>query len=290
MVAVGGYIATDRETGNERAATKGTRGHQPKPFEARQPHGERQLYGKIFESMYDGTLSADWKAMVTFQQMIVLADSEGVIDYTPPALARRTGIPLEIIEHGIEKLQQPDPYSRSPDSDGRRIVLLDEHRPWGWSIVNYEHYRDMSRASDRREQSRLRKQKQRERESQDTDSEQVSRDVTLSHAMSRMSRHISVSVSEYISTSDELENLNESAFADYLQHRKDIRAKRLTDQGVKLAAKKLAALPHEQQQAVVDQTIANGWTGLFPEKAKNDKRKPSYAEQLAEDLANASNA
>ena len=87
------------------------------------------MYGKIFESMYDGTLSADWKAMIVFQQFIVLADSEGIVDYTPPALSRRTGIPLDIIEHGIKKLQDPDPYSRSTDFSGQRIVLLDDHRP-----------------------------------------------------------------------------------------------------------------------------------------------------------------
>jgi hypothetical protein len=114
------------------------------------------VYGKIFEQMYDGTLSADWKAMVTFQQFIVLADSQGIVDYTPPALSRRTGIPLDILEHGIEKLQEPDPYSRSSDFDGRRITLLDENRPWGWEIVNYAHYRDLASREDKREKDRIR--------------------------------------------------------------------------------------------------------------------------------------
>ena len=114
------------------------------------------MYGKIFEQMYDGTLSADWKAMVTFQQFIVLADSEGIVDYTPPALSRRTGIPLDILEHGIVKLQEPDPYSRSSDLDGRRIALLDEDRPWGWEIVNYTHYRDLASREDKREKDRVR--------------------------------------------------------------------------------------------------------------------------------------
>ena len=59
------------------------------------------MYGKIFQSMYDGTISVNWKGLVTFQQMIVLCDSEGVIDITPPALSNRTRIPLEIIEEGI---------------------------------------------------------------------------------------------------------------------------------------------------------------------------------------------
>lgn len=160
------------------------------------------MYGKIFESMYDGTLSADWKALVTFQQLIVLADPDGQVDFTPPALSRRTGIPLEIIEHGLKKLAEPDPYSRSADEEGRRIVLLDSHRPWGWQIVNHAQYRDIASARDRRVKARQRKRQQRERErereadegppksnAQAVDYEDVSHDVTPRHTRSRMSRH-----------------------------------------------------------------------------------------------------
>lgn len=154
------------------------------------------MYGKIFESMYDGTLSADWKAMVVFQQFIVLADSEGVVDYTPPALSRRTGIPLDIIEHGIEKLEQPDKYSRSADCDGRRIVLVDEHRPWGWLIVNYEHYRDIAKQSDKREKTKERVRKFREKQSQDTDSKGMKRSVTPCNAdVTPLSVYVSLSKS-----------------------------------------------------------------------------------------------
>jgi len=140
------------------------------------------MYGKIFQSMYDGTISVNWKALVTFQQMIVLCDSEGMIDITPPALSKRTSIPLDIIEDGIEYLSQPDPYSRSQEYEGRRIILIDEHRPWGWIIVNHQYYRDLSSVEDRREKARLRKQKQRAKEG-------GKEDVTLSHTPSRMSHH-----------------------------------------------------------------------------------------------------
>lgn len=139
--------------------------------------------------MYDGTLSTDWKAMIIFQQFIVLADSEGIVDYTPEALSRRTGIPLDIIEHGIAKLQEPDSCSRSTDLDGRRISLLDDHRPWGWSIVNYAYYRDLVTREDRRVKARERKRKQRESQSQTYDSNDVSQDFTDGHAKSRKSRH-----------------------------------------------------------------------------------------------------
>lgn len=114
------------------------------------------MYGKIFSSMYDGSLYGQWEAIVTFQQMIVLSDAEGFVDMTPQALAARTSIPLEIINKGIELLSAPDKYSRSPDCDGRRIELVDVKRPWGWRIVNYPIYRRMASADEKRESDRLR--------------------------------------------------------------------------------------------------------------------------------------
>ena len=115
------------------------------------------MYGKVFDSMYDGTLASrgPWQALVTFQQMIVLADKAGMVDMTADAIARRTSIPLEIIELGIVELMKPDPRSRTPDEDGRRIVLLDDHRDWGWQIVNHAKYQAMRSAEERREYLRI---------------------------------------------------------------------------------------------------------------------------------------
>jgi hypothetical protein len=125
------------------------------------------MYGKIFESMYDGSLYGQWEAIVTFQQMIVIADKYGVVDMTPQALAGKTSIPLEIIEKGIELLSQPDEMSRTPDEGGVRIILLDEHRPWGWEIVNYAKYCEIAKYEDRRNQNRINQRNKREREKAD---------------------------------------------------------------------------------------------------------------------------
>jgi hypothetical protein len=114
------------------------------------------MYGKIFESMYKGTLYGQWEAIVTFQQLIVLCDSDGIVDMTPPAIAATTSIPLDIIHKGIEALEQVDQYSRSPAHEGRRIVLLDPARPWGWQIVNHDYYRNLASKEDKREKDRAR--------------------------------------------------------------------------------------------------------------------------------------
>ncbi len=114
------------------------------------------MYGKVFQSMYDGTLATigPWQALVTFQQMIVLADKDGVVDMTANAISRRTSIPLEIIETGIAALTLPDPESRSDAEEGRRIVLLSDNRSWGWQIVNYAYYSALRSAEERREYMR----------------------------------------------------------------------------------------------------------------------------------------
>ena len=114
------------------------------------------MYAKVFAQIYDGTLCTrgPWEALVTFQQFLVLADMDGVVDMTPAAIARRTTIPLEIIERGIGELVKPDHESRTPTEEGRRLVPLAEGRSWGWRVVNYAHYRELKREEDRREYHR----------------------------------------------------------------------------------------------------------------------------------------
>ncbi len=114
------------------------------------------MYGKIFDSMYEGTLYGHWEAIVTLQQMLVLCSSEGVIDMTPQAISARTSIPLDIITKGIVILSDPDPYSRTPGEDGKRIVLMDDRRPWGWRIVNHAKYQKMRDREAKLEADRVR--------------------------------------------------------------------------------------------------------------------------------------
>jgi hypothetical protein len=107
------------------------------------------MYGKVFESMFEGSLYGQWEAIVTMQQLIVIANEDGIVDMTPAAISGKTSIPLEILTKGLEILAAPDPYTRTPGNDGQRIELIDEHRPWGWSLCNYGKYRDMVRRGDK---------------------------------------------------------------------------------------------------------------------------------------------
>lgn len=157
------------------------------------------MYGKIFAQMYDGTLGTKgpWQALVTFQQLIVLADKHGDVDMTAEAIARRTTIPLEVVEVGLRELAKPDPQSRTPDEDGRRIVPLSDGRTWGWHIVNHDKYRKIRSQEDRREYMR---QYQRERRA----AERVNKNVNTSTSGKR-SQPIAVSSrQEAVSSRQEL--------------------------------------------------------------------------------------
>lgn len=113
-------------------------------------------FAKIFASIYDGTLADNWQALVTFQQMLILCDLNGVVDMTPQAISRKTGIPLEIIQAGIEVLEGPDEQSRSEAMSGRRIARLDSGRSWGWFLVNHAEYRRRISIDEKRESDRSR--------------------------------------------------------------------------------------------------------------------------------------
>lgn len=114
------------------------------------------MFAKIFSSIYDGTLADHWQALVTFQQLLILSDAQGVVDMTPGAIARKTGIPREIIDTGLAFLAEPDPQSRSTEMEGRRIALIDDARKWGWFIVNHAEYRKKISAEEKRERDRVR--------------------------------------------------------------------------------------------------------------------------------------
>ena len=94
--------------------------------------------------------------------MLVLADSDGVVDMTHEAIARITNVPLEWVKRSIAILEAPDTRSRSADHDGARIARLDDHRDWGWVILNYDKFREIATDEQRRVNTRERVRRHRE--------------------------------------------------------------------------------------------------------------------------------
>lgn len=108
------------------------------------------MFGKIFKQIYDSSIAEDLFLRIVFQDFIILADIDGVVDMTPEAISRRTNVPLDTLKQCITRLESPDPKSRSKDFDGARIIRLDEHRDWGWKVVNYYRYRGIRNEDERK--------------------------------------------------------------------------------------------------------------------------------------------
>ncbi len=108
------------------------------------------VFAKIFSQIFDSSISSDYMVRHVFMDLLVLADRDGIVDMTTDAISRRTNVPEDAVIRAIEELTKADRKSRSHTEDGRRLVLIDSHRDWGWQIVNYEHYRNIKDEEARR--------------------------------------------------------------------------------------------------------------------------------------------
>lgn len=120
------------------------------------------MFAKVFGQIFDSSIAENYQTRHVFMDLLVLADSDGVVDMTPAAIARRTNVPLGQVQSALAELTAPDPESRTPGEDGRRLLPIDEDRAWGWQIVNYHHYRRVRDEEARREYWRRYKQVERE--------------------------------------------------------------------------------------------------------------------------------
>jgi hypothetical protein len=104
-------------------------------------------YTPLFSTLTTGTLCGRWPDIGLWPIVLSLCDKNGHVDVTPMYLAGVTGLPVDEVIACMKRFCAPDPYSRSGDADGARLVLLDEHRDWGWLVVNHRKYREKARKS-----------------------------------------------------------------------------------------------------------------------------------------------
>lgn len=120
------------------------------------------MYAKVFGKIMDSSIAADWYLRHVFMDLLVLADRDGIVDMTVDAIRRRTNAPDEtMLLEALRRLEEPDEKSRSETDDGRRIELIDDHRDWGWKIINYSKYRNLKTTQEIREQTAERVRKHR---------------------------------------------------------------------------------------------------------------------------------
>lgn len=102
-------------------------------------------YTPLFDTLTSGTLCGKWPDIGLWPIVLSLADKNGIVDVTPTYIASITGLEIDEVVACLERFCEPDPYSRSQEHQGARLVKLDDNRPWGWCVVNHGKYREKAR-------------------------------------------------------------------------------------------------------------------------------------------------
>jgi hypothetical protein len=142
-------------------------------------------YTKLFGSILRSTV---WRTpphvRLVWITMLALADRDGVVDSSVPGLADAAGVERAQCEHALALFLAPDPDSRTPDHEGRRIEKVDG----GWRLLNHAKYAEKMSLEDRRAKDAERQRRKRERDASRAASRDVT-SVTPASAGSRESRH-----------------------------------------------------------------------------------------------------
>jgi hypothetical protein len=113
-------------------------------------------YVKLFGSILASTI---WResneTRLVWITMLAMADRDGIVSASVPGLAHMAQVTVPECEAALECLSSEDPYSRTKDHGGRRIAPTEG----GWLILNYEHYRDMASAEDKRQKRKYKRDK-----------------------------------------------------------------------------------------------------------------------------------
>lgn len=112
----------------------------------------RESYVPLFQSTMTSSLWAQPSDVRVFWfSLLMMADPEGCVCGTLTGLALAANVPVETARRAMALFEGPDPESRTPDHDGRRV----ERVPRGWRILNLETARQ--RARDEAEKARKRR-------------------------------------------------------------------------------------------------------------------------------------
>ncbi len=117
-------------------------------------------YTKLFNSIVTSTIwTEDDKTRIVWITMLAIADQNGEVQASIPGLARLAAVSINDAEIAIAKFLGPDPYSRTPENDGRRIAKIDG----GWELLNHAKYRRMASLAEAKEANAERQRRHRER-------------------------------------------------------------------------------------------------------------------------------
>lgn len=100
---------------------------------------------KLFSSIVTSSVwCEDDKTFRAWIALLSLSDVEGIVEGSVPGLANLCRLTVPEMRAALEKLSSPDPDSRSPEHEGRRIEKIEG----GWKVLNYAKYREKAVAGE----------------------------------------------------------------------------------------------------------------------------------------------
>jgi hypothetical protein len=223
-------------------------------------------YTPVFDTVFSGSLYGRYPDTAAWLFMLAMADWQGHIDRTAEYIAGVTGMPLADLKGCIDRFMAPDPNSRSQVEEGRKLVLIDPSRSWGWKVVNIGLYREKARerqrSADGRNAEKQRRYRERNRNPALPDVTPINPTQTQTKTKERAALPPPVL----------REGVNSEAWTRWLEYRKAIK-KPLKPASIPAAMTELASFGADQGR-VVEKSIANGWLGLFPMDEKRATKKP----------------
>lgn len=98
------------------------------------------MYGKLFASTFTGSLCGSGPNVFAVWSYVVANTFESSVELNPRLLAGVLGTDAESVRQAIDYLCQPDPDSRNPDHDGRRLIRDGQYQ---YRVVSHAIYRAM---------------------------------------------------------------------------------------------------------------------------------------------------
>lgn len=118
-------------------------------------------YGKVFESMFTGSMVGTSPLMfAVWSYCIAQSKPPGYVELNPTIIASILGSTRDEVQEVLDTLCAPDPMSRTPDEDGRKLVQEGHflYRMTTWvkynAIRNDEKRREQNRAAQSRHRGR----------------------------------------------------------------------------------------------------------------------------------------
>lgn len=232
-------------------------------------------FTKLFSSITESTVWCEPAGTrLAWITMLAMADRQGRVFASVPGLANRARITLLETEQAIQTFLAPDPYSRTPDYDGRRIAAIDG----GWRLLNYSKYRQLRDEGATRELKRDHMRRVRAERTEALHSGMTHSTVECcgdnAEAEAETETETEKTTSEGHVAQLALPSwLPIDLWRDWHQYRSTRRG--WTHKARALSLRSLTELQAQghDPRAVIEQSIENGWAGLFPlrRQASNDK-------------------